>query len=180
MDFKLHAPHQTVVEGELRDGKLVALKVTPESRAKHVVNWLDRVPPVHEPALLSAGKPIVASSNYAQPGYDATKANDNDLMTRWASAGDAREGTLAVDLGEEREIGSVWLAEIDYAFTRAFTIEVRQGADWKEVARGTTIGADRMMTFPPIKGRHVRLHVLKADGPINLNEFQVFAPTTKP
>jgi hypothetical protein len=36
-DFKLHAPHQTVVEGTLRDGRLVALKVTPESRRKDLV-----------------------------------------------------------------------------------------------------------------------------------------------
>ncbi|MCX6879635.1 MAG: DUF5703 domain-containing protein [Verrucomicrobia bacterium] len=176
VDFKLHAPRQTVVEGVLRDGKLLSLKITPESRRRNLVNWLDHTPPPPEPVLLSARKPIVASSNYAQPGYDAAKANDNDLMTRWASAGDAREGTLAVDLGEEREIGSVWLAEIDYALTRAFAIEVRQDSDWKEVARGTTIGTDRMVKFPPIKGRHVRLHVLKADGPINLNEFQVFQP----
>ncbi len=34
--FKLHAPHQTTVECELRDGEVVALKVLPESRAKDV------------------------------------------------------------------------------------------------------------------------------------------------
>lgn len=36
-DFKLHAPRQTVVEGTLRDGRLVALKVTPESRRQDLV-----------------------------------------------------------------------------------------------------------------------------------------------
>lgn len=36
-DFKLHAPYQTVVEGKVLDGKLLKLKVTPESRHKDVV-----------------------------------------------------------------------------------------------------------------------------------------------
>ena len=32
VDFKLHAPGLTVVEGVLAGGKLMSLKVTPESR----------------------------------------------------------------------------------------------------------------------------------------------------
>ena len=35
-DFKLHAPYRTVVEGRVRDGKLIELKVTPESRRADV------------------------------------------------------------------------------------------------------------------------------------------------
>ena len=38
VDFKLHAPLQTVIEGEYRDGKLQALKVTPESRRADVID----------------------------------------------------------------------------------------------------------------------------------------------
>ena len=34
--FKLHAPRQTIVEGEWRDGKMIELKVTPEDRRKDV------------------------------------------------------------------------------------------------------------------------------------------------
>ncbi len=176
VDFKLHAPQQTVVEGVLRGGKLVSIKVTPESRAKDLVNCLDRELPAPEPVLVSARKPITASSTYHQAGYDATKANDNDLMTRWASSDPAREGTLTIDLGEEREIDRVWLAESDFPNTREFAIEAETGRGWGEIARGTVIGADCMLEFPKVKTRQVRLHVLKAEGPINLNEFQIFQP----
>ena len=34
--FKLHAPRQTTVECELKGGKVVKLKVTPESRRRDV------------------------------------------------------------------------------------------------------------------------------------------------
>jgi hypothetical protein len=36
-DFKLHAPYRTIVEGKVRDGHIVDLKVTPESRREDVV-----------------------------------------------------------------------------------------------------------------------------------------------
>ena len=38
VEFKLHAPYQTIVEGVYRDGKLQSLKVTPESRAADVID----------------------------------------------------------------------------------------------------------------------------------------------
>jgi hypothetical protein len=38
--FKLHAPYNTMVEGELRHGKVTSLTVTPKSRATDVVNML--------------------------------------------------------------------------------------------------------------------------------------------
>jgi hypothetical protein len=44
VEFKLHAPGRTLVEGVLCGGKLVNLKVTPTSRAKDIVNWLGRQP----------------------------------------------------------------------------------------------------------------------------------------
>ena len=37
VDFRLHAPQQTVVEGKVRDGKVFDLKVTPEERRTDVV-----------------------------------------------------------------------------------------------------------------------------------------------
>jgi hypothetical protein len=36
-DFKLHAPYQTVLEGRVRDGKVVDLNVTPAARRADVV-----------------------------------------------------------------------------------------------------------------------------------------------
>jgi hypothetical protein len=36
--FKLHAPYQTTVEGRVENGKVVDLKVTPESRIKDIIN----------------------------------------------------------------------------------------------------------------------------------------------
>jgi hypothetical protein len=37
VDFKLHAPYNTIVEGKLVNGKIEKLIVTPQSRRKDVV-----------------------------------------------------------------------------------------------------------------------------------------------
>ena len=37
VNFKLHAPRNTIIEGAFRDGKLGQVKVTPESRRKDIV-----------------------------------------------------------------------------------------------------------------------------------------------
>ncbi|MFD1772021.1 DUF5703 domain-containing protein [Sphingobacterium suaedae] len=42
VDFKLHAPRQTTVQGKLRGGKLVDLLVVPSERRDDVVNLLDK------------------------------------------------------------------------------------------------------------------------------------------
>ena len=39
--FRLHLPRQTVVEGELKDGRLLRLAVTPEERRRDVVVLLE-------------------------------------------------------------------------------------------------------------------------------------------
>jgi hypothetical protein len=178
VDFKLHTSGQTVIEGVLRGGKLVSLKVTPDSRAKDIVNWLGKIPayqpPPPPPRPLSQGKTATASSTFTTPGYDPARAFDGDITTRWASDFAARDGWLAVDLGEEKAIGSVWISEVEWRETREFAIEIKQGDKWKEVAHGTTIGEDKTVEFPPVRAREVRLHVLKAQRPININEFQVF------
>ena len=178
VDFKLHAPGPTLVEGVLKGGKLEKLKVTPESRAKDVVNWLGRSPayqPLPEPPVpLSQDKPVKVSSQFSEPGYEAEKAVDGDPKTRWASDFGARSGWIEVDLGGEKEISKVVASEIEWPETREFAVEIKQGDAWKEVARGTTIGSDKVITISPVKARYIRLNVTKAEGPININEFQVY------
>ena len=37
VDFKLHAPRRTTVEGRVRSGEIISLKVTPKERRSDVV-----------------------------------------------------------------------------------------------------------------------------------------------
>ena len=46
--FKLHAPGQTIVEGKVRNGKLVDLVVTPETRRKDLIIHLEEPPALRQ------------------------------------------------------------------------------------------------------------------------------------
>jgi hypothetical protein len=70
VDFKLHAPGPTIVEGVFKAGKLESLKVSPEARAKDIVNWLDKETPYDPPKPDDTGfeppKPIATPPPTAQ------------------------------------------------------------------------------------------------------------------
>jgi hypothetical protein len=169
--FRLHAPQNTTVECQLRGGKIGKLEVTPAWRKADVEIFGPAPPP---PVCLSQGKPATASSTFYQAGYEPACAVDGDPATRWASAYEAREGWLQVDLGKEKLIGRAFISEIEWPETREFAIEYKADDRWVEVAHGTTIGVAKTLEFPPVRARYVRLHVFKAERPININEFQLF------
>ena len=132
-------------------------------------------------SVLKEGKPWIQEksskleSGKAQATFESSKLLESVVLVSTTGIGlAARSGWLEVDLGEEKEINRVRLSEVEWHETREFAIEFKQGDVWKEVARGTTIGKEEELSFPPVKAQVVRLNVLKAEHAINLNEFQVF------
>ena len=176
VDFKLHAPQQTTVECVVKRGKVVKLKVTPESRRKDV----EIIGPVPEPPLpVSQGKKVMASSTFRLPGYDADKAVDGDLSTRWATDAGQGSGWLEVDLGKPTTVSRAVIQEQSFSQTALFAVE-SQLADgsWKTLAEGTTIGASKELKFTPTTAQKFRLHIFESKlvpgGGATIDEFQLF------
>ncbi|MCU0244356.1 MAG: alpha-L-fucosidase [Acidobacteria bacterium] len=44
----------------------------------------------------------------------------------------------------------------------AFALDIGDGADWREVARGTTVGYKKLLRFPAVETDRVRLRILRA------------------
>ena len=153
-DFKLHAPYQTTVEGHVADGSVVVDKITPESRRGDIEIFPLKMAP---PPPVSEGKPATASSQWSSD-YDAGRAFDGDLGTRWASAAGHRTGWLEVDLGVPTEVSRVVIQEVSYPRISKFAIEA-QAADgsWQKVAGGETVGAGKELKFTPVKAQKFRL-----------------------
>ncbi len=129
------------------------------------------------PPALSKGKPATASSTWSK-GYEPAKAFDGDTDSRWGAKPDARSGWLAVDLGQDTQIGQAVVMEIGFPRTEEFKLEYKDGETWKELAKGAAIGGVKLIEFAPVKARHVRLNILSASEVPTIEEFQIFAPGT--
>ncbi|MBC7364486.1 MAG: alpha-1,3/4-fucosidase, partial [Candidatus Aminicenantes bacterium] len=55
-----------------------------------------------------------------------------------------------------------------------FSLEIWHNGNWKEVAKGTTIGYKRLLTFPAVTTDRVRLHLKKYRATPYLKKFGLF------
>ena len=75
-----------------------------------------------------------------------------------------------------------------------YILEAKTGEIWREILRGTTLqegvkyekkrepmlGNIKILDFPPVTARQVRLNILKSKGSPSMVEFEVYAPAIKP
>jgi alpha-L-fucosidase len=182
-------PRNVVVSSLLSGGRSsvkrteAALEVTvPENQRQEidtiVVLHLDGsagdVKPVAVPSSsLAAGKKATASNVFqSSPAFGPDKAVDDDDWTRWATDPGTHQAWLEVDLGTPSVFEGALIKEgLDRV--EEFQLEVKEGDSWRAFAKGTKIGKELQLAFPPTSGRFVRLNILKAsDGP-TISDFQL-------
>ncbi len=184
-------PKKVVASGLLTGGNAcvkqnqegVTITVAPEHR--HPIDTIVRleldspasgIPPCSLPSgSVVAGKKITASSVWPSPGYEPTRAIDDDPGTRWGAGANTRSGWLEVDLGKPTAINRVEILEA-YHRTRRFELQVKDGSEWRTCLRGTKIGERYSKQFSRVTARHVRLNILEATDVPTIWEFQLFPP----
>jgi hypothetical protein len=182
VDLKLHAPYQTTVEASLRKGKITKLVVTPASRAADVVDLSGNTPPPKPPRArqaedsLTFGRPTTAAS-VADPKHGPGNAVDGDRESFWLAQPGASDDWLQVDLGGEKEVGSVMI-QVAWRPVQIheFAVEYQTGGMWKEATRGANIDTEIVLDFPPVRAKDWRLRILKSDGAPSIREFHLFPP----
>jgi len=125
---------------------------------------------------LAAGKKATASSTWPGPLHTPQMAFDDDPTTRWGAGQNTTSGWLAVDLGEPKTIGRLWVNEATWDRVRRFELQVEEDGRWRTIHAGTTIGADYSARFEPVTARHVRLDILEATDVPTIWEVQLFPP----
>ena len=96
-----------------------------------------------------------------------------DPQSGWTFNPGVESAWLEVDLGEPSTFDRAWLNE-PYDRIRKFELQAKQGGDWQTFHRGTTIGEDFLLEFPPVTARYVRLEVLKTTINPLVGEIQLF------
>ncbi len=133
-----------------------------------VVKSLDRS------GSLAFEKPATASNFFQNSQeYRPEKAFDDDLETRWGCDWGTHSCWLEVDLGKESTFSRIFLSE-PFGRVEEYELQVLRADQWQTFHRGTAIGENRELTFPAVKGRQVRLNILKTSEGPSIWEFQLF------
>ena len=109
---------------------------------------------------LALNKPVKASSVRGDsPKYFGGMATDGNKETYWTTNDLEKSGSLEIDLGENKLISYVLVKEYIKLGQRvkSFTVEIEKDGNWKEAAKGSTIGYKRILRIPQVETRKVRI-----------------------
>ena len=100
---------------------------------------------------------------------------DGQHETWWAAK--ERTAEIVIRLGQHAELAGLRLEEA-IAFgqrVESFAVDVGAWGGWFEVARGTTIGAQRILELKPASADAIRLRILASQAPPVLARIMVYA-----
>lgn len=103
-----------------------------------------------------------------------SRLTDGKYDTYWM--GSDTTATLEFDLKSPQTFDVLSLQENIRVGQRIeeFVLEVQEGTEWKEVAKGTTVGYKRLLRFPAVTARKIRLRILSSRLQPTLAEVGVF------
>jgi alpha-L-fucosidase len=122
----------------------------------------------------AAGAKIKASNERKDHG--ANFSVDHDSRTFWTAEEGTEAATLEIELRQEQTFNVIMLQEFIRAGQRVeeFALEAWDGREWRAFATGTTVGYKRLLRFPEVTARKVRLVIAKSRSSPALSSFGLF------
>lgn len=117
----------------------------------------------------------------ASARFSAQNLVDGDRTTYWATDDSETLPHLIADFGTAKQIGIIRLREAIPLGQRigSFAIDEWQQGNWKEIAKGTSIGACRLIRLAePVETSKLRLRITESPVCVALSELGVFAPAS--
>ncbi|MFD0619934.1 discoidin domain-containing protein [Paenibacillus sp. GCM10027629] len=130
-----------------------------------------------KPVNLALGKPVQVSSTWANPGYDAARITDGNEATRWNAAdGQVNDQWVEVDFGQDTTLNQVVIKEFRDANFRIanYALQYWDGANYKDITKGFTVGDHRKLTFPTLTTSKIRLILKTNYGVPSINEIEAY------
>ena len=124
-------------------------------------------------AIYSPEKNLAAHADHATAFREAV---DSDPDTVWAAPEGSHSAIIDLAFAQpirfDRALTMEWL--VAGQTVQKYAIQIMDGANWKTIYSGTTIGHKKIDLFPRVKTQHVRLNILSASGTPRIREFQLF------
>ena len=110
------------------------------------------------------------------PAFAADKITDGDKSTYWTTDDWVTSATVEFDLGKTCTFNVAELAEHIKTGQRVseFALDAWAGGEWKEFARGTTVGYKRLLRFDDVTTSKVRLRILDSRVCPTLSAFGLY------
>jgi alpha-L-fucosidase len=104
------------------------------------------------------------------------EAVDSDPDTMWSAPQGSHAAMIDLVFAQpirfDRALTMEWL--VDGQNVQKYAIQIREGANWKTIYSGTTIGHKKIDRFPRVRTQQVRLKILSASATPRIREFQLF------
>ncbi len=115
------------------------------------------------------------ASNEAK-GHKAGFVLDEDKMTYWTTDKGVESASLEFELPEARTFDVAMLQEYIRIGQRVegFSLEAWDGKEWRQFVKGTTIGYKRLLRFPEVTAKRIRLLILSSRTNPTLSAFGLF------
>ncbi len=109
--------------------------------------------------------------------FAAANGVDGNSETYWASDDQEQSPELILDLPHPVTVGAWRIREYLPLGQRVerFALDSWNGRDWEEVAAGTSIGSQRIMSTRPVNTTRVRLRIVQASACPAISELSLFA-----
>ncbi len=113
--------------------------------------------------------------------FSPKKVLDGNPDTYWTVDDDVRRATLTLSLSDTATFDRLLLQEPIRLGQRiaAFSVEFREGDEWRPLATGTTVGNKRLLRFPPVFADGIRIRIDAALGPPALSRVGLFKASPK-
>jgi alpha-L-fucosidase len=111
--------------------------------------------------------------------YGPDRIVDGDVETYWTTVEGQTLAILEIDMQADQTFNVAALSEYIKSGQRVeeFSLEAWYDGEWKEFARGTTVGYKRLLRFEPVTTRKVRIKIMQSRVYPTLAEFGLyFAP----
>ena len=111
---------------------------------------------------LALGKKATASNVRGNSKkYKAANLTDGNVKTSWTTDDKVIKASIEIDLGKETTFNR-FLVQEDITLgqrVKSFTVEISDNNGWREIASETTIGYKRILRFPDVTSRKIRINI---------------------
>lgn len=128
---------------------------------KAVLGMAEAIKESFDDNLAERAKTEASNTQGNSTKYNSSNVIDGDNETYWATEDSVKTASLILDLRSPQLFNRLMIQEYIRLGQRVkeFYVEAFIEGNWKEIAKGTTIGYKRILRFPAVKASKVRLNI---------------------